>query len=257
MISARYPLARLSLFGVTSLRRYSPFMIAWWSAAFPGFGHFLLNQYLRATFLTLSEVAFNTLAHINEAMVMSFCGHFDQAKAILEPRWTSGYVVVFCLSIWDSYRSAIYQNKLCLLADYENAAISNMRIYPSEILYVQPKNPRVAAVFSLLFPGFGQLYNHRIGLAFYAITWWWIFITLSHVNESVIYILTGRIKESVPFLRPHWLLFMPSVIGGSIYHAYTNAKEQNRLFNLEQRQYLLQRFGVSDVLIFRHQRREP
>lgn len=80
MNPSRRPLAKLSMFGITSMHRRNPLVIAWWSAAFPSFGHFLLNQYLRGTFLTLSEVIFNTLSHINEAIVYSFCGRIDQAQ---------------------------------------------------------------------------------------------------------------------------------------------------------------------------------
>ncbi|MFX3635739.1 MAG: hypothetical protein ACE3L7_13615 [Candidatus Pristimantibacillus sp.] len=250
MNSSRRPLAKLSLFGITSLHKRHPLMVVWWSAAFPGFGHFLLNQYLRATFLTLSEVIFNTLSHINESIILSFCGRFAQAKAILEPRWILGYILIYFIAIWDSYRSASYQNKLCTLAEFENEPLPNLRLFASEIQYLQRKSPFVAATFSLFFPGFGQLYNHRIGLAFYAISWWWLYLSLSHVHESLIYILTGRLTESIPILRPHWLLFMPSVIGGSIYHAYVKAKEDNLVYCIEQRQYLVNRYYSSAVQIF-------
>ncbi len=251
MHSSRYPMAKISLFGVTSLHKRSPLMIAWWSAAFPGFGHFLLNQYLRGTFLTLSEVIFNTLCHINEAIVFSLSGQFDQAKAVLEPRWVLGYLIIFLIVIWDSYRSTLYQNKLCQLAELERASLPNLNFFASEIQYIQPKSPLVAATFSLFFPGCGQLYNHRIGLAFYAISWWWLYISLSHFHESLIYILTGRFMDSITILRPHWFLFMPSVVGGSVYHAYTMAKEHNRLYREEQRKFLNHRYHSSSVRLFR------
>ncbi|MFD1953035.1 hypothetical protein ACFSL6_02290 [Paenibacillus thailandensis] len=250
MQPSRYPMARLTQFGVTSIHQYHPLMIVWWSAAFPGFGHFLLNHYLRATFLTLSEVIFNSLSHINEAIVFSFCGRFAQAKAILEPRWILGYIILFFVAIWDSYRLALYRNRLVDMAEFENAPLPNLRLFTSEVQYVQRKSPFVAALFSIFFPGMGQFYNHRIGLAFFAITWWWIYLTLSHVHESLIYILNGRITESIPILRMNWLMFMPSVMGGSIYQAYINAKEHNRLFSLEQRQYLTHRYRCSAVQIF-------
>jgi hypothetical protein len=249
----RYALASLNQYGVTSLHLRNPLIVAWWSAAFPGFGHFLLNQYLRGTFLTLSEVIFNSLSHLNEAMVYSFCGKFAQAKADLEPRWILGYILVFFIAIWDSYRSAIYQNKICYIARLENAPLPVFRLYRSEVQYIQRKNPWVGVGFSFVFPGFGQLYSHRIGLGFYAITWWWIYITLSHLNESIIYLINGRMEESVLILHPHWLLFMPSVIGGSMYHAYVITREHNLLYCLEQRQYLRNRYDTSSVRLFSDQ----
>ncbi|SFD97604.1 hypothetical protein SAMN05216378_1832 [Paenibacillus catalpae] len=250
MSPSRRPLAKLSLFGITSLNIRSPYMIMWWSAAFPGFGHMLLNQYLRGTFLTLSEVTFNSLGHINEAIVLSFCGKFAEAKAILAPQYVLGYIIIYFIAMWDSYRSSIYQNKLYHIAQLEKEPLPSMKIFASEVQYIQPKSPLVAALFSFFFPGMGQLYNHRIGLAFYAMFWWWLYLALSHVHESLIAILTGHLAESVSVLRPHWLLFMPSVIGGSIYHAYMKAKEHNLLFSLEQRQYLLNRYSSSAVQIF-------
>ncbi|MCM3630586.1 hypothetical protein M3194_24965 [Paenibacillus glycanilyticus] len=250
MNPSRRPLAKLSVFGVTSLNIRSPYMVLWWSAAFPGFGHFLLNQYLRGTILTLSEVIFNTLGHINIAIVYSLCGKFEQAKAVLDPRWVLGYIIIYFIVMWDSYRSAVYQNKLYHIARLEREPLPSMKLFASEVQYIQPKSPLVAAVFSLFFPGLGQLYNHRIGLAFYAMFWWWLYISLSHAHEALIHILTGHIAESVTVLNPHWLLFMPSVIGGAVYHAYIKAKEHNLLFNLEQRQYLNNRYRSSSVQLF-------
>jgi hypothetical protein len=57
------PLYKISLFGITHLQQHNPIMVAWWSAVFPGFGHYLLNQYIRATLLTLCEVTINTLPY--------------------------------------------------------------------------------------------------------------------------------------------------------------------------------------------------
>lgn len=226
-------------------------MVAWWSAVFPGFGHLLLHQYLRGTLLTLAEVGINTLAHINEAMVFSFCGQFEQAKSVLEPRWVFGYLLVYLLSIWDSYRSALYQNKLCHLAELENVQLPSVVITPTEIQYIELKNPVFGAIYSALFPGMGELYNHRFGLAFYAMFWWWVYVGLSRAHESLLLILHGMIPESISILHPHWLLFMPSVMGGSVYHTYSTVHEHNRLYRLEQRQYLTQRYRNSEVSLFR------
>lgn len=132
---SRRPLARISTFGITHLHRQNPYMVAWWSAVFPGFGHFMLNQYLRATLLTLMEVSTNSLAHINQAMVYSFCGQFERAKSVLQPRWLYGYIIIYLFAIWDSYRSTLYQNKLCHLAELENERLPSMALFSSEIQY--------------------------------------------------------------------------------------------------------------------------
>lgn len=247
---SRRPLAKLTPYGVTHLHRQNPFMVVWWSAMFPGFGHFLLNQYLRGTFLTLSEVITNSLGHINEAMVYSFCGKFEQAKSILEPRWMFGYIIIFFVAIWDSYRTTLYQNKLCHLAELEDEQLPSTMLFNSEIQYLEQRNPKVGIMYSLLFPGMGQMYSHRIGLAFYAMFWWWFYITFSRMHESILYILLGRIPESIEILHPHWMLFMPSVMGGSVYHAYITVIDHNKLYQLEQRQHLASRYRDSEVRIF-------
>ncbi len=64
----RTTLATLSVYGITHLHRQNPYMVAWWSATFPGFGHYMLNQYIRATLLTLSELIINTLSRVNERL---------------------------------------------------------------------------------------------------------------------------------------------------------------------------------------------
>lgn len=246
----RYPLANTSVFGVSFLHRQNPYMVAWWSAAFPGFGHYLLNQHLRATLLTLSELITNALSHINEAIVYSFCGKFELAKSILHPQWLFGYVIVFLYAIWDSYRSTLVQNKTCHLAENENNQLRAAFFHPLELQYLEQRNPFIAALYSFFFPGLGQLYNHQFALAFYAMFWWWFYLTLSRAHESLLNLLLGNIQESISMLHPQWLLFMPSVLGGSIYYAFITAIEHNRLYRLEQRQHLAKRYQNSEVRIF-------
>lgn len=244
------PLSKISMFGITHLKQQNPYMVAWWSAVFPGFGHYLINQYVRATMLTLSEVISNTLAHINEAMVYSFCGQFELAKSVIEPRWAFGYLAIYLISIGDCFRSAIYQKKLYHLAVLKNEQIPSLKISPSEIQYLEKKNPNIGAVYSFFFPGMGQLYNHRFGLAFYAIFWWWFYLTLSRMHESFLTLILGNLHQSVTMLHPHWLLFMPSVMGGSIYHAYRTTIEHNQLFRIQQRQQLTNRYNNPKLRIF-------
>lgn len=246
----RRPLATISLFGVTHLHRQNPYIIAWWSAAFPGFGQYLLNRYLRGTVLTLFEVITNTLAHINEAIVYSFCGQFQMAKSVLQPRWVYGYFIIYLYLIWDAYRTTIVQNKMCQLAEFENETIPGIILHPQGIQYLEQKNPFIAVVYSFFFPGLGQLYNHRFGLAFWAMLWWWIYLALSHAYESILYLFLGNIEKSITFLHPHWLLFMPSVVGGSMYHAFITAVGHNQLYRLEQRQHLKERYQNTEVRIF-------
>lgn len=246
----RYSLAKISIFGVTYLKRQNPYIVAWWSAAFPGFGHYMCNQYIRATLLTLTELIFNTLSHINEAIVYMFCGKFDLCTSILNPRWAIGYMTIYLYTIWDSFRTAVVQNKLYDLAEFENQKLDEMRIYSSEIQYIEQKSPFTAAFYSFFFPGLGQLYNHRFALAFYTMFWTWFYITFSHVYESIMYLVTAKTYQSIDILRPHWLMFLPSVIGGAMYEAFTTAINHNRLFRISQRQFLKRFYQDSSINVF-------
>lgn len=252
-IRSRRHLAKNGVFGITQLKRQNPYMVAWWSAVFPGFGHYLINQYTRATLLTLFEVVINSLAHINEAMVYSFCGQFELAKSVLEPRWAFGYLTVYLIAIGDCFRSAFYQKKLYSLALLNHQPIQDVHLSASEIQYLERKNPYLGAVYSFFFPGLGQLYNHRFGLAFYAMLWWWVYLALSGLHESLLTLLLGDLHQSTSLLHPHWLLFMPSVIGGSIYHSFRTTRDHNRLFRTEQRYYLMHRYRNAKLDIFPEQ----
>lgn len=254
MINEHDPsLARISVFGITHLQKQSPLMVAWWSAVFPGLGHYLLNHYIRATFLTLSEVTINTFAHINDAMIYSFCGKFELAQSVVQPKWAFGYLIIYMLSIWDSYRLTTYQNKLYDLTCLKNEPILRVGIFPFEIQFLDRKKPSVGAIYSFLFPGLGQLYVHRFGLAFYTIIWWWIYLYFSRLDEALLQLVLGNLHASNLIVQQHWLLFMPSVMGGAIYHAYITSIEQNKLFLKAQRQYLTKRYGKDHFLIFHKQ----
>jgi hypothetical protein len=199
---------------------------------------------------TLSELIINSFTRVNDAILYSLCGKFEQAKSVTQMRWLFGYLAIYFFSIWDSYRSAKVQNTMLELAQAENEPLVSNTIRSAEVQYLEPKNPYIAAVCSLFFPGLGQAYNHRFLLAFYAMFWWWFYVTFSHAYEAAFYFLMGNIPLSVTILVPHWLLFMPSVIGGSVYEAFTTAVEHNRLFKAEQRQHLQHRYQAPEIRLF-------
>jgi TM2 domain-containing membrane protein YozV len=235
--------------GATYLKYKNPLMVVWWSAAFPGFGHLFLNQYIRGVLLTLAEVILNTLAHINQSLMYSFSGRFQLAKNTLEIRWAVAYMLIYMLTVWDSYLNARSLNKLYRLASLENAKISSGGVFKREIQFLDRRSRAAAAFVSLFFPGMGQLYNQRVGLAFYGMFWWGIYSYFSYAPVAIHHLLTGDLAGSTSVLRCHWLLFMPSVAGGAAYHAFETAGERNYLLRVEQRQYLQERYGDTDIRI--------
>ena len=81
--SARRYKAHISIVGTTQLHLRNPYIIAWWSAGFPGFGHLLLSNTSRYV-LFMWEILINNMAHINHAIVYSFTGNIGMAKEVLE-----------------------------------------------------------------------------------------------------------------------------------------------------------------------------
>lgn len=249
--SPRRVKAHVSIIGTTQFHLRNPIVIAWWSAAFPGFGHLLLNKYLRGILLFSWEVIININSEINLALVHSFCGDFDLAKAALNPRWTTMYIPVYLFAIWDSYRTTVDMNKVCLLAERENAPFNSFSLKAIELNYLDKRSPVMSGIWSLFMPGLGQLYLHRIIMAFFSLLWSITFLYFSHALEAVHYLFLGEIERSTAILDKQWFLNMPSMWGFAAYDAYVNTVENNKLFNDDQRQFLIENYQDSRFKIKR------
>lgn len=82
----RYYLANVTSFGTIQLHQRNPLIIALWSVAFPGFGHILLHKFITGFALFFWEFYINQLTQLNTAMMYSFNGNIDQAKAVLNEK---------------------------------------------------------------------------------------------------------------------------------------------------------------------------
>lgn len=96
-------LSHLSIFGTTQIHLRNPYIIAMWSVMFPGYGHLLLNKYLRGFSLVIWELFINQSIHLNSAMVYSFIGEIEKAKEVLDVRYMHLYIPVYIFAIWDSH----------------------------------------------------------------------------------------------------------------------------------------------------------
>lgn len=240
--TARRYKAHVSILGTTQLHLRNPYIIAWWSAAFPGFGHLLLSKYLRGYALFIWEVIVNVKAHVNSAMIHSFQGNIDMAKEVLETRWLLMYIPVYLFGIWDSYRTTIDMNKVYLLAEREEHRFNSFALGALEMNYLDKRSPAISVMWSLFIPGLGQLYIHRILTAFFVIVWLVVFFYYSHVQEAIVLLILGKIKEATSVLNPEWLLFIPSHCGFAIYDSYINTVENNKLFDKELRNHLSENY---------------
>lgn len=234
----RRQIAYLSIFGITQLHLRNPWIIAWWSAAFPGLGHLLLSKNVRGFLLFGWEVFINVKAHINQSIYYSFIGEFDKAKDVLNKEWMLFYVGTYIFAIWDSYRSTVDMNNVYKLAAREDAEIQPFKISTLGINYLDKSSPFHAFLWSALIPGSGQLYLHRIITAAFTIIWWIVIIYFSKLLPAIHYSFLGQFEQAKAVLDIHWTLNIPSIYGFSVYDAYINTVEYNKLYNWEQSKFL-------------------
>ncbi|WP_146216917.1 hypothetical protein [Paenibacillus cellulosilyticus] len=215
----------------------NPWVVAWWSAAFPGFGHLLLGYYTKGFVLIAWEFFINTKVNLNEAMVYSFVGRFEAADDVLEPRWLLLYIPIYCYSIWDSYSKTIELNKHYLLAQSEPEPIKLFAMNGFTITLLDKRSPRRALIWSMLFPGLGHLYLQRLPSgAFIAVSC----IAISyyaHLVEAVVLIIRGSLEQARTIIDPEWFSFFPSMYCFAAYSAYVMAVEMNEMYEREQCQY--------------------
>ncbi|WP_174612829.1 hypothetical protein [Virgibacillus ihumii] len=236
--TARRYTAHVSILGTTQIHLRSPSIIAWWSAAYPGFGHLLLSKYLRGYVLFIWEVIVNVQANVNLAIIYSFQGNFEMAASVVDTRWLLVYLPVYIFGIWDSHRTTVDMNKVYVLAVHEEHRFNSFSLGALEINYLDKRNPFMAVFWSLAVPGLGQLYIHRIMTAFFVIFWTVLFFYLSHSIEAITYLFMGEVQQATSVLNPEWLLMLPSTYGFAAFDAYMNTVENNKLYNREQRRFL-------------------
>ncbi len=240
--TARRYRAHVSIFGTTQIHLRNPYIIGWWSAAFPGFGHLLLSKYLRGFVLFIWEVIVNVKANVNLSMIYSFQGEIQAAKDILDTRWLLIYIPVYIFAIWDSYRTTVDMNKVYVLAEREEHRFNSFSIGALEINYLDKRNPVMAVFWSLFVPGLGQLYIHRIVTAFFVIIWLVVFFYYSHGLEGISLLFLGEIEKATNTVNPEWLLFLPSIYGFAVFDSYINSVENNKLYDKEQRAFLQENY---------------
>ncbi|TDY43054.1 hypothetical protein C7445_11238 [Alicyclobacillus sacchari] len=223
------------------IHRTKPWVAIAWSWFMPGFGHLLLGQYLLGWILFGWEVAVNVETHFNVAILETFTGHFTAAKQVLSHEqigfllFTYGPIFVFAMH--HSYLIARDGN---LLTDIGQGAAPPlaMSIRQIEWNYLSKKNPVVGWLWSLLAPGVGAIYTHRVLTAFFEISWWTTIIVKSHVLTSIAYLTSGQQQMAMQILNPEWTLFIPSMFSFPAYYAYVITVERNKLFDREQAVFL-------------------
>lgn len=226
--------------GINLFRKHNPWMVVWWSVALPGFGHIQMGMYTKGFILMSGEIAFNLLAHINEAILYSFTGQFKVLHHVINNSWAILYCCVFVFSIWDSYRVAVAINQYTWLEsrqgirDFKYSAVKEF-----DLNFLDKRSPWVSVFWSMLFTGFGHLLCHRT-IGGFTLLGWAIAIDLkAKLPQLIILSLTGQFNR-IPQLGVsyEWLLFFPSIYLFGIYDAYYQTVAYNQLFQEEQAYYL-------------------
>ena len=243
--SGRRSRAKICIWGSTKMHLRDPAVVALWSAIFPGMGHMMLSLYIRGFILFIWEVVVNLASSLNLAIFYTFTGRFELAKSVLDVRWIMFYIPVYLFSIWDSHRIAVKLNNQFILAAREDAPVTPFVIHPLGINYMDKGSPRMAALWSMLAPGAGQLINHRMVLAFFLIGWWAAIIYFSRVLPAIHYTMYGMFDEAAAVVSPQWLLNIPSIYFFGIYDAYVDTVESNKLFDWEQGKFLRRQYQTA------------
>ncbi|NBD23027.1 hypothetical protein [Paenibacillus glycinis] len=234
----RYYQANFTPFGTIQLHQRNPHIVALWSVAFPGFGHFLVHKFITGFALFGWGFYINQLAHLNTAVMYSLNGDIAQTKAILDERYICLYVPLYLFAIWDSYRTAADENMIHLLAKRENAKFTTFSMSAFSCNFISKKKPWIAFVWSMALPSLGQLYIHRVIGAFLILMNTIIVIYNSHLVEGIHNCLLGDFSRVRAIVDAQWTLYFPAIYFFGIYDAYSNTVELAKLFSSEQADFL-------------------
>jgi hypothetical protein len=93
--------AHLSQLTTSVLQTKNPWVVAFFSFSYPGFGHLLLHRYVAGFILILWETFINDLSNVNLGILYTLIGDFDKAKEVLDERWLILYVGIYMFGIWE------------------------------------------------------------------------------------------------------------------------------------------------------------
>lgn len=236
--SPRRTLARVNQFTIGQLSLRNPWVVAFFSFAYPGFGHLMQHRYAPAFILIGWELFINNMAHVNLGIMYSLLGDFDSAKRVIEDRWLILYVGIYMLGIWDSYRTTVDFNKQYLLADREDAPVKSFVIGTWDINFLDKRKPWVAMMWSVLVPGLGHLYVHKVVTGFFIFGYTVLILYCAHIPRGIMFSMVGDFVQAKQVLVMQWLLYLPSIYFFILYDAYATSIEYNILFEKEMSRYL-------------------
>jgi len=220
----------------------TPWVIAWWSASYLGYAYVSLGSYVKGFILIFLEAFINFNSKLNLGILYTLTGRFELAKQAVDTNWLLFYGPIYIFSIWGGQQLAVDLNKYSILADREGSTMIPFGISSSDIAFLDKRKPWMAAALSCLAPGLGHLYTHRIPTSFYTLMWWMIIAYMGHLFQCIHLTALGDFAGAMAVANPQWLIFLPSIYTFSIYDAYVNTAEYNRLFDQEQRKFVIDNY---------------
>lgn len=237
-VSGRRSLAYLSQFGTNVVHLKNPWVVAFWSFAFPGCGNLMQGRLAKGLVLIAWELVVNTNAKVNLGIMYSLIGQFEKAKQVINTRWLLLYIALYVYAIWDSYRGTVDMNKIYVLAVREDTPVKPFTIQSLDANFLDQRSPWFAAVLSLFSPGLGHLYVHKVITGLFFIAWTIVTMYLSHALQAVHYTVTGHFNQAKSIVDMQWLMYLPSIYGFVLHDVYVAAVEYNKLFEKVQLKFL-------------------
>lgn len=226
----------------STLHLRNPWVTVWWSFAFPGFGHFLINNYFWGFILMSFELCVNTASGVNKAIYYSMIGDMAHAKATLDVEWLLFYISIYIFSAWDCFRRTVEINAVFQLARNNDAPIKSVSLSTFAINILNKRKPYIAVLWSLILPGIGFFYLQRMASFVFCMVWWVLVAKQSGYLLAIFFTLTGQMNQAVGAINPQWFLYLPSIYCFSMYLSYQHAVENNKLFDTYQRTLLKQEY---------------
>ncbi|MBW7457400.1 hypothetical protein ACFOLF_18845 [Paenibacillus sepulcri] len=238
--SQRYVSAYISSYNVNFMHIRNPWVVAWWSAAYPGLGHMMLSKNITAFILILWESVVNYAAGINMAIFYSMTGQFELAVQALDTEWFLFYITAYLFSIWDVYKKTVQYNHDYVLSSAEGFNVISDNISFLERNNLAKRKPLMSLLWSILAPGLGHIYLNCLPSACIFIGWFMGVVYLSGILPAIHDSMEFHFAAAKADLNIQWFLNLPSLYTFVAYDAYVITVEYNRLFKKEQAAFFKQ-----------------
>ncbi len=239
----RRPKGILSPYNINFIHLRSPWVKMWWAASYLGFAYVSMGAYVKGFILIFLEVFLNVQSKLNLGILYSLTGRFDMAKQVLNINWLLFYVPIYIFLMWGASRMATDLNKYSILADREESVVFPFAMNSLGIAFLDKRNPWLAVVLSMLAPGLGHLYTHRVVTTSFLIMFWWVVTAVkSSFFQCVHLTAMGNFTQAIAVTDPQWLLFLPSIYVYAIHDSYINTIHYNQLHGQEQKQFLIDNY---------------